>query len=67
MEAMRLMDQKEIKIDTSQEDSTSRLLLLVFLMTVVTEILTKANREKAGDRGLEREAAEGAELSDHRE
>ena len=67
MEAMRLMDQKEIKTDTSQEDSTSRLLLLVFLMTVVTEILTKANREKAGDRGLEREAAEGAELSDHRE
>lgn len=67
MEAMRLMDQKEIKTETSQEDSTSRLLLLMCLMTVVTEISTKANREKAGDRDLEREAAEGAELSDHRE
>ena len=67
MEAMRLMDQKEIKTDTSQVDSTNRLASVFYNIAVETEILTKTDREKAGDRDLERETAEGAELSDHGE
>ena len=60
------MDQKEIKTDTSQVDSTSRLASMC-IITLVTGISTKADREKAGDRDLEREAAERVELSHHGE
>ena len=35
MEAMRLMDQKEIKTDTSQVDSTSRFLYVLHNMDAV--------------------------------